>query len=70
MMVSCGIRKRLLRSGDMDRRRFLAHAAAISGIPFLGDRVEGRTVRGFRFDGDPFTLGVASGDPTSSGAVL
>ena len=32
--------------------------------------MEGRTIRGFRFDADPFSLGVASGDPTSTGAVL
>ncbi len=54
----------------MDRRRFLAHVAALAGIPLLGDRVEGRTIRGFRFDADPFSLGVASGDPTNSGVVL
>ena len=70
MIDTWGIGKRRHHPGAMDRRRFLAHAAAISGIPLLGDRVEGRTIRGLRFDADPFSLGIASGDPTSSGAVL
>ena len=70
MLETWGIGKRRQHPGAMDRRRFLAHAAAIAGIPLLGDRVEGTTIRGFRFDADPFSLGVASGDPTSSGAVL
>ena len=60
------IRKRARAQGDLDRRRFLAHAAAFCAIPLLGERVEGRTVRGFRVDADPFSVGVASGDPTST----
>jgi alkaline phosphatase D len=64
------IRKRVHAQGRLDRRSFLAHAAACSAIPLLRERVEGRTVRGFRVDADPFSVGVASGDPTSTGAVL
>jgi alkaline phosphatase D len=64
------IGKREQRFCALDRRRFLAHATALLAIPLIGERVQGRTIRGFRFDANPFSLGVASGDPTSSGAVL
>src|ERR1700684_3085184 len=63
-------RKRVHAQGRLDRRSFLAHAAACSAIPLLGERVEGRTACGFPGDADPFSVGVASGDPTSTGAVL
>ncbi len=64
------IGKREQHSCAVDRRRFLARASALMGIPLLGEIVEGRTIRACRFDADPFSLGVASGDPTSRGAVL
>ena len=64
------VRKRLADRRTLDRRGFLTRIGALSGIALLGDRVEGRTVRAFRFGDDPFSLGVASGDPTSTGAVL
>ncbi len=64
------IRKRPADQGAMHRRRFLAQTAALSGLALLGERVEGGTLRRIRFDGDPFSLGVASGDPTSTGAVI
>ena len=54
---------------DLDRRRFLGAVGGIAGLAALGqvpaDRAEGRP----RSD-HPFTLGVASGDPTSDGVVL
>jgi alkaline phosphatase D len=53
----------------MDRRDFLAqlahHAALCAGVPTVW-----RITRRPRLAGDPFTLGVASGDPTPSGAVI
>lgn len=53
----------------MRRREFLLDLARYSvlcaGVPNLW-RVTGRPV----LQGDPFTLGVASGDPTSTGAVI
>ena len=53
----------------MDRRDFFAdltRAAALCAIVPNAWRVTGRP----RFADDPFTLGVASGDPTSTGGVL
>ena len=64
------VRKRPVEQGAMHRRRFLAHTAALSGLALLGERVEGRTLRRIRFDGDPFSLGVASGDSASTSAVI
>ncbi len=64
------IREAARRDGGVSRRLFLAHAAALSTIPLLGERVEGRTLRRPRFAGDPFTVGVASGEPASDGAVI
>jgi alkaline phosphatase D len=53
----------------VSRRLFLAYGAALSALPLIGARAEART-RGTAFDNDPFSLGVASGDPTDSGVVL
>ena len=58
------------REGRVDRRLFLAYSAALSAMPLLGRRAEGRVARRPCFGGDPFGLGVASGDPTSNGVVL
>ena len=64
------IRRVVPDQGALDRRRFLTRAAALAAAPWLLERVDGRTIRSFRFDSDPFTVGVASGDPSSTGAVL
>jgi alkaline phosphatase D len=64
------IRKGLEIKRELDRRRFLAGMTSLLAVPWLAEQVEGRTIRRFRFDVDPFSLGVASGDPTSSGFVL
>lgn len=55
---------------EADRRQFLARAAAFASVAWLGGRAEGRAVRLPGSAGDPFTLGVASGEPTPDGAVL
>jgi alkaline phosphatase D len=55
--------------GGVSRRLFLAYAASLSAIPFLGRRVSG-AVRRPSFASDPFQLGIASGDPTDTGVVL
>lgn len=58
------------RAGETSRRHFLAKMAAVAALPWLDQCAEGRVVRRPRFDDDPFTLGVASGDPGPSGVVL
>jgi alkaline phosphatase D len=51
--------------GQTDRRAFLIGGAAIIGAGALS-RVQARP----RWDASPFTLGVASGDPSDDGVVL
>jgi alkaline phosphatase D len=53
---------------NSDRRQFLIHSGAWLGLTSIG-RVE-RIVAAPRLKSNPFTLGSASGDPTSDGVVL
>jgi len=55
--------------GSASRRTFLAYASALSSLPILARQTQGAT-KAISFSKDPFSLGVASGDPTSSGVVL
>src|SRR5205814_2336041 len=50
-------------------RLFLAYAASLSAIPWLGRTSSAGPVTWSFADG-PFRLGVASGDPTSGGVLL
>ena len=52
-----------------DRRRFLTGGASLVGLPCLGF-ISGCGVGEPRFGKNPFTLGVASGDPRPDGVVL
>ena len=54
--------------GGLSRRLFLAYAASLSAVPLLGRRSVAASAKPM-FPTDPFQLGVASGDPTASGAV-
>ncbi|WBB66157.1 alkaline phosphatase D family protein [Micromonospora sp. WMMD812] len=56
----------------MDRRRFLAGVAGVAGVAALAQLPADRAAAAPRPAGGdyPFTLGVASGDPTATGAVL
>ena len=55
--------------GGLSRRLFLAYAASLSAVPFMG-RTSAAAAAKPTFANDPFQLGVASGDPTASGAVI
>lgn len=58
--------------GNWDKRisrRTLLRTGGAAAIVLYGGAVPGASARG-RFPSDPFTLGVASGDPTPDGAVL
>ena len=57
------------REGHVSRRLFLAYGAALTSLPLLG-RTSHASSRKVTFDSNPFTLGVASGDPDSTGFVL
>jgi alkaline phosphatase D len=69
MLDLSDLRAAVRAEGGVSRRLFLAYGAALSSLPLVGARAEGRTGK-VVFANDPFSLGVASGDPTSSGVVL
>jgi alkaline phosphatase D len=57
------------KEGRVSRRLFLATGAALAALPQLA--TQGRAAdRAGSFSADPFSLGVASGEPTSDGVVL
>ena len=58
---------RALLDREMSRRRFLGEAAALVALGTLDAR---RADAAVRLAAYPFTLGVASGDPSASGVVL
>jgi alkaline phosphatase D len=55
--------------GGMTRRLFLAYGSALAALPALPARAT-RADDNPRFPSDPFTLGVASGDPDARSVVL
>jgi alkaline phosphatase D len=52
------------------RRRLLHTGSALTGLALLGRLTADRVHARVRFDDDPFSLGVASGDPLPDGVVL
>jgi alkaline phosphatase D len=58
------------REGGISRRLLLAYGAALAAIPTLSLRAEDRPKTRVKFQHNPFSLGVASGDPTDSGVVI
>src|SRR5947208_12217449 len=54
----------------MDRRGFLRATARLAALAALGQLGACTQSRPLKFDRDPFTLGVASGDPSPTGVVL
>jgi len=54
----------------MDRRAFLRATARLAALAALGQVAGCVPSQPFKFDRDPFTLGVASGDPLPDGVVL
>src|SRR5207244_12158695 len=54
----------------MDRRDFLGATARLAALAALGQLGACTQSRPFKFERDPFTLGVASGDPLPDGVVL
>ncbi len=58
------------RHYGIERREFLRYLAAVSAIPSLPTLAAGQVVAQPTFTDEPFTLGVASGDPEPDGVVL
>ena len=56
-------------SATRSRRRFLV-TSSLAAAAVWSTRAEGRVLRAPVFAADPFSLGVASGEPTSDGVVL
>lgn len=54
----------------IERREFLRYVSMVSAIPFLPDLASGQVETNPKFDSDPFSLGVASGDPEPDGVVI
>jgi len=55
--------------GGVSRRLFLAYGVALAALPNLAIRAAAAE-KSPAFDGDPFSVGVASGDPDSTSVVL
>lgn len=54
--------------GGLSRRLFLSYAASLSTIPLLGQT--GGSAKKVSFSADPFSMGVASGDPDHESVIL
>ena len=68
MLELTNLRHALRHEGGLTRRLFLAYGAALGSIPLL--ECESLVAAPVRFSHDPFSLGVASGDPDAEGMVL
>jgi alkaline phosphatase D len=63
------LRSAVRSEGGVSRRLFLAYGSALAALPSLALRTTAAD-RKVSFVSDPFTLGVASGDPDSTSVVL
>ncbi len=54
----------------VERRTFLKYMASLAAVPLLDRQVEGRVTRQPKFTAYPFSLGVASGEPSHDGFVI
>ena len=68
MDVYSDLDRALRHEGGVSRRLILAYGTALASVPLLGQLARGASP--IRFDSDPFTLGVASGDPDHRSVVL
>jgi alkaline phosphatase D len=57
-------------SNRLGRRSFLAFTGSLAAAAIWSSRAAGRVLQNPKFADHPFSLGVASGDPTASGAIL
>ncbi len=59
-----------MKTYGIDRRSFIQYMAGISAIPTLALQTDGYVESSPTFSNNPFTLGVASGDPEPDGVVI
>ena len=57
------------REGGLNRRLFVAYCTALGSMPWVGRWASAAEARP-QFSANPFSLGIASGDPDSSSVVL
>jgi alkaline phosphatase D len=57
-------------TAPLNRRTFLAGSASFAAAALFSTRSRGATIAAPKFSAYPFSLGVASGDPTPDGVVL
>jgi alkaline phosphatase D len=62
------LREAVRHEDGISRRLFLAYGASLSALPLLGRA--SRAAKRVSFAANPFTLGVASGDPAERGVIL
>ena len=70
MLDLSNLQEAVRHEGGVSRRLFLAYSASLSAVPLLGPAGRRRKRTKPKFATDPFSLGVASGDPTANGVVL
>ena len=63
------LRQAIRHENGVSRRLFLAYAASLSALPWIGRRASGEARRP-AFSTDPFRVGLASGDPSDNGFVV
>ena len=68
MLAIDQLRRAMQYEGGISRRLFLAYTGALSSVPLLGNMATADASPNFK--SDPFTLGVASGDPDHESVVL
>src|SRR5207248_7884639 len=67
IVTHCVARVSVSDAPTLTRRAFIARLAALAAMSQVGGCTEPQPLK---LDTDPFTLGVASGDPSPDGAVL
>src|SRR5438309_371515 len=63
------LRNAVRTEGGITRRLLLAYGAALAALPTLGPRASGSPKK-HHFQDHPFSLGVASGDPSHDSVIL
>ncbi len=63
-------RSSLVSAGETSRRQFILSGASLAALPWLNIGVQAAPMGKAKFSADPFTLGVASGDPAADGFVI
>jgi alkaline phosphatase D len=58
------------KSYGVDRRTFAKYLSSLALVPLLDQQVEGRVLQQPKFSDNPFSLGVASGEPAPDGVVI